>query len=149
MRTDVGQVLLDGLKRMLTEAEFSFDNPDPMLAWEVFKTFAREPLSLNDDRISFRAGREGLPPRYKFGLAFRRAFWPEGKGGRVRDFLALAFECDMPRRFTLKKVPVILRVSDFASLDDFFEAVEHSYDFRLVATLSPWACELYLNSERW
>jgi hypothetical protein len=50
----------------------------------------------------------------------------EGEGGRVRDLLVLSLACNLPRRFTLKKVPVTSRVSDFASLDDFFEAVGSS-----------------------
>jgi hypothetical protein len=149
MRADVSLVPVERLKRMLTEAGFSFGHPDPILAWEVFKAFVREPLAVNDNNVTFHAGRRGLGPRYKFGLDYVLAFWAETEGERALERLVLGFACEMPRRFTLKKYPTCLRVSDFASLDQFFEAVELSDDFRLATTLSPWTCETYSDSERW
>jgi hypothetical protein len=147
MSADVGFVLLERLKRMLTEAGFSFDDPDPMLVWEIFRAFAREPVAANNDIVFFTAREVDLPPRDVFGLEFKRAF---GEWSRDRDLLILELVCTCQGQYTFKTWPVTLRSRDFASLDDFFEAVEFSQAFRLASTLSPWVCrDPYLMSQRW
>ncbi|MBP1920891.1 hypothetical protein [Youngiibacter multivorans] len=47
---------LDVLNEMLNESGFDFDNPNPKLAWDVFKEFSNIKVDVSDDALLFQCG---------------------------------------------------------------------------------------------
>jgi hypothetical protein len=134
---------IDVMKRMLGEAGFDFEDPDPVTAWEVYKELVRARLQLKEGRILFRAGACGFRrPKYSFCLEFYLFFRVDYDGERVEEQLLLQLKCNLPSRFTLKKVPTSLCPRDYADLDDFFTTVERLDEFQMALSLTSWTCEI-------
>ena len=93
------------LKTMLLESGFDFEEPDPQLAWEVFKSFAQEPVESAREGILFQCGVFGFGATQKrFYLDFVRQFELEAGNGEYDHMEQLHCEFICEPNSELEKV---------------------------------------------
>lgn len=117
--------------RMLAEAGFDSERPDPLRAWEVFKAFAAIPVECADDGLLFQCGTYTFSGREQFHFNFTRQFTHEEDG----EYAGMEqLDCTIYYEPTpeLRALQVNIWSYDSVSLAQFFARVEALPEFRLV-----------------
>ena len=130
------------LRYMLHEAGFSEKGPKPLLAWEVFKSFVREPVDCAGDDILFECGKFSFTGEELFYLEFVRQFSFNDDTGEYDHMEQL--HCTFTRQPTdeLQGIQKVLWGFGFELIDDYFAAVEKLHEFQVATSLSIWKFEL-------
>jgi hypothetical protein len=130
------------LRMMLVAAGFDGQNPEPSVAWETFKSFVREPFDCADDGVLFECGVFNFTGEDLFYLEFVRQFSFDDDAGEYERMEQL--HCTFTRLptaelFTIQKN---LWAYEFASLDEYFAAIENLQEFHIAMSQSQWKFEL-------
>lgn len=131
------------LRRMLSEAGFSFQKPDPLKAWEVFKAFVREPVDCSHDGVLFECGVydwTGQGERFYFGFVRQFSIDVDGEYDHMEQ-LHCKFNC--PPLADSNSLVTNLWLETFGDdYDRYFKAVESLPEFRQGLRLSGWECKI-------
>ncbi|QDU96811.1 hypothetical protein Pla8534_46330 [Lignipirellula cremea] len=132
------------LRRMLSEAGFDFSNPSPMLAWQVFKAFAGQPVKCADDGLLFECGVYEFTgePLFHFDLCRQFEIEVNGEYDHMEQL-----HCRLTCKPTeaLKSLETNLWAYDFQSMPAFFDAVENLPEFKTAVAHPTWQCEVEQN----
>lgn len=127
---------------MLSEAGFDFQEPNPRLAWRVFKEFVRRPVECADDGVLFECGVFTFAGDEQFWLDFTRQFSIDVDGEYDHMIqLHCTFMC-VPTA-ELRQLHTNLWAYDFDNLDEYFAAVESLTEFQTAIVQSNWSCVLH------
>lgn len=128
--------------RMLAQAGFSEQKPDPLLAWQTFQAFSAVPVDCAGDDLLFQCGVYGFTGRELFHFGFVRQFTFEEEdgeyGGMEQLDCAVLFEPDPE----LRTLETSLWSSEFDSAEEFFAAVEALPEFQALRGRTPVGLEL-------
>jgi hypothetical protein len=130
------------LRKMLDQAGFSFEHPDPAKAWKVFKAFVRTPVNCVHDGVLFQCGVYDWSGTELFTLDFVRQFVIESEDMFDRtEELHLTLTC--PPQPDSASLRAKLWMANFESnRNHFFAAVESCTEFRRGLGHSGWTCRL-------
>jgi hypothetical protein len=130
------------LKTLLRDGGFDFRNPDPELAWSIFKSFVQEPVECADDGILFQCGVYEWTGEPQFEFDFTRQFSTDDEDGEYEGMeqLHCKFSCDPDEE--LQELNTNLWAYDFATLDEYFEAVQALKEFQVATSRHKWNCEV-------
>jgi hypothetical protein len=134
----------DRFRQLLLDAGFDFTHPNPLLAWEVFKRFATEPIESAGGRdceeLWFEAGDGNLMNSFPGYFDFVRQFLQETEqGAEYHEQITAHFTCEPSVQLGLRGT---IHAEDLANLQTFFRAVERSESFRAGKAFSGWSCEV-------
>ena len=130
----------DRLKAMLAVAGFDIKDPNPQIAWNVFKLFTQEPVVCADDGVLFQCGlflSSGL-----FYLDFVRQFELENEDGEYDHMEQLHCEFTCKPNKQLHELGKNLWAYDFESLNEYFAAVENLAEFKTAISQTGWQCKI-------
>ena len=131
------------LRQLLLDAGFSFERPDPLKAWEVFKRFVREPVDCADDGVLFECGvYDFMGQGDRFYFSFVRQFSIDVNGEYDHmEQLRCEFSCPPVPQST--EICTNLWLYDYAgNYDQYFKAVESLPQFQHGAIHAGWECTL-------
>ena len=130
------------LRKMLDQAGFSFDRPDPANAWTVFKAFVREPVQCIHDGVLFQCGVYNWSGTELFTLDFVRQFVIESDDTFDHtEELHLTLTC--PPKADSGKLRARLWMENFErNRTGFFSAVETRKEFQQGLRYTGWTCKL-------
>ena len=131
------------LKDLLGKAGFDNGNPDPKLAWQVYKQFARERVSCADDDLLFQAGSYRFTGEDLFYFDFVRQFTIEDQDGNYDHMEQLHIEFTRQPDQLLKKIKIDLWADDIDHSGSFFSTVESMSEFQLAISYPDWKCNIY------
>ena len=123
---------LDRFGRMLADAGFAADRPDPLLALRVFAAFAAVPVACADDALLFHAGTFSFTGPPLFQLGFTRQFTHE-EDGEYAGMEQLHCTVYYEPTHELRACEATLWSSDCPSRDEFFARVEAMPAFQIPA----------------
>lgn len=118
------------LNKMLSESDFDINNPNPKLAWEVFKKFSNIKVDCADDALLFQCGVYGFTGEDLFYFEFVRQFSfniDEEYDHMEQLQLSLYFKPNEQ----LRELETSLWTYDFDSIDEFFNEVEKMHYFKI------------------
>ena len=129
-------------RKMLDQAGFSFDRPDPALAWKVFKSFVRLPVNCAHDGVLVQCQVYDWSGKELFTLDFFRQFTIDLDDGFDHiEQLHCTFTC--PPTVESRKLKMSLWLENFdGHPENFFAAVESCTEFRRGLQHSGWTCRL-------
>ncbi|NMM63618.1 hypothetical protein HBE96_13220 [Clostridium sp. P21] len=119
------------LIRMLNEAGFNFDSPNPKLAWKTFKEFFNTKVDCADDALLFQCGGYDFTGENLFYLEFVRQFVFE-TDGEYDHMEQLRFTLYFKTVTELKELETNLWSYDCDSVDEFFSKVENMNYFKML-----------------
>ncbi len=128
------------LKSMLASAGFDMSNPDPQVAWNVFKSFVQEPVECADDGVLFQCGASFS--KELFSLDFVRQFEIEDENGEYGHMEQLHCEFTCVSNDLLCNLQKNLWASDFDNLNEYFAAVENLSEFQIALSYKDWKCKV-------
>jgi hypothetical protein len=134
----------DRLRSLLKEAGFSPQQPDPKLAWEVFKRFAAEPVDTLTTELWFEAS-DGDPstdsPAY---FDFVRMFmhYPDDNAEWGEQITA---QFTAPPRVQIGLRRGSVGAQDLDDLTSWFTAVESSPSFKTGLKFAGWSFEVRID----
>src|SRR5262245_61808092 len=123
------------MRHRLLEAGFNFDQPDPALAWEVFKAFAEEPVECDDSYLFWEAADGYFDFVREFAEDRDTAIWCEQ--------MTIHFTSPPPDHQGIQPVAVFSR--DHANYEEFYKAVESRVEFRTGLEFGHWLAEVRLD----
>ncbi|MDX2059491.1 MAG: hypothetical protein SFV24_16895 [Gemmatimonadales bacterium] len=131
---------------LLTEHGFDRARPEPRLAWEAFKAFAKVPVACSHDALLFQTGVYSLSGPESFQLDFTRQFeLPED--GQYSGMEQLHCTFHFPPSAAARALATNLWSMNAPSLDAFFGQVEATPQFRAALEMGrPVRVELYQES---
>jgi hypothetical protein len=124
------QQTLETLDRMLREAGFDSELPDPLVALRVFRAFAEIPVECADDRFLFQVGIYSVSAPEQFSLDLTRQFAHEEDG----EYIGMEqLHCTIYYEPTaeLRTLENNLWSSECASVAEFFERVAEMPEFQI------------------
>lgn len=124
------QQTLETLDRMLREAGFDSDLPDPLVALRVFRAFADIPVECADDRFLFQVGIYSFSAPEQFSLDLTRQFAHE-EGGEYIGMEQLHCTIYYEPTAELRTLERNLWSSECASVAEFFERVSEMREFQI------------------
>lgn len=129
-------------RQMLTDAGFDFAAPSPSVAWQVFKTFAENPVDCAGDGLLFECGVYSFTGEPLFHFGFCRQFEIEEDGEYDHmEQLHCRFTCQPTEELQLLESN--LWAEGFNSLERYFEAVESLPEFQTgIKHATTWQCEV-------
>ena len=129
-------------KTMLDNAGFNAKAPEPLIAWDVFKSFVRQPVDCADDGVLFECGTFNFTGKSLFYLEFVRQFSFDDDAGEYErmEQLHCTFTCEPTDE--LLKIQKNLWAYDFETLDEYFLAVESLREFQIATSYRTWKFEL-------
>lgn len=131
------------LKTMLEEAGLDMTKPNPLVAWNVFKAFANEPVNCaQDDDFFFACGVFDFTGENLFYLEFGRQFAIDKDSDDERwEQLHIVFTCKPTK--DLASLNTKLRTEDFPNKDTFFTKIAELAESRQVTNQTSWHCKVY------
>jgi len=128
-------------RTMLIEAGFTFERPDPAVAWRVFKDFVRRPARCAHDGVLFQCGVYDWSGTPLFTLDFVRQFTIDIDDGYDHtEQLHCTFTCPPTKPSSTPRSSLWLE--DFANREEFFAAIEALAGFREGVRHAGWTCRL-------
>jgi hypothetical protein len=132
------------LQQLLRDAGVDEHNPDPVIAWEVFKLFAAVPVECARDYLFFQVGdgdpQHGLPGYFDYVREFEMR---GASGDEPVWFEQVHIEFIVPPALRLGVGSVTKFSVDFSDLGAFFAAVERLAEFQAGLTFKGFALSVY------
>jgi hypothetical protein len=121
---------LSTFDRLLAEAGFDSERPDPVLAWRVFQAFTQIPVDCAEDGLLFECGTYDFTGEPLFQLSFTRQFTHEedGEYAGMEQLSCTIYYAPAPELQVLKTT---LWSFDCPLLDEFFARVEGLTEFQI------------------
>jgi hypothetical protein len=130
---------------MLRQRGLSEQQTDALLAWRLFKEFARVPVECWDDALLFQCGVYDFTGRdlFHFGFVRQFTFQQDGEYDHMEQLdCSLLFEPDAELQHLKKE----MWSYDFGSAEDFFAAVEALPEFDVaLQARNPLRMEIFHN----
>ncbi|HEY8911668.1 MAG TPA: hypothetical protein VIM51_15590 [Desulfosporosinus sp.] len=118
------------LEKMLKRAGYNFSNPNPRLAWDVFKEFfSKTEVRCTEDTLFFECGVFGFTGEDLFYLEFVRQFSLNDDEGEYDHREQLQFTIFFKPCEELEKLKMNKWSFDFNSFDEYFEYIESLESF--------------------
>ena len=132
----------DRLRQLLAESGFDFNNPNPMLGWQVFKQFVQEPVAVADDGVLFQLGVYEFTGSEQCHFDFTRQFSVDDEKGEYdhMEQLSFLFLCDPTEK--LRQIETNRWAYDFPALEAFFAEVEGMEAFQMAMAQDKWHCRV-------
>jgi len=135
--------IVTALNTMLEEAALDFANPDPKLAWQVFKDFARLPI----DSAGVKAGSLVFEFTHyadrddELWMGFSRNIHFIGENGE--EVISTAVGCDLTHKVPDEFISIDKNFgsSPYGNLQQYFDALESRPEFQKCMQLSGWNWE--------
>ena len=127
--------------KLLREAGFNTESPEPARAWSAFKLFAAVPVSRNSTNSlceigSYRRGAENI-----LFINLARQFEFKSRG-EFSHFTQLRIALESPLGFEVDGEYLSLWSNAFENLENYIAAVEASPIFNRVFSLDGWKSEV-------
>ena len=132
------------LRNMLVKNGLDFSEPDPLLAWEVFKQFVQLPLSQAGvtDGVLFQCGVFDFTGKALFYLDFVRQYEFSDVHGGYDHIEQVHCELTAFPAVELKQLRTNLWAEECSSLQDFFRQVESLREFQVAVQHSPYVLDI-------
>ncbi len=131
------------LKKLLKKNGFDKNDPNPQIAWRVFKEFSGENVTCAEDGFLFQVGCYDFTGKPLFYLDFVRQFLMDDATGEYDHMEQLHIEFTRQTNHDLDRIKANLWAYDFESLAAFFSTVEHMPEFQQVMIYGGWKCKVY------
>jgi hypothetical protein len=130
------------LKSMLTAEGFDISNPNPQIAWDVFKSFVQKPVMCAEAGVLFQCGVFNFAGEELFYLDFVRQFSIDDQDGEYDHMEHLHCEFTTTPNEELRQLKRNLWAFDFHNIADYFTAVEDSSEFQTAMSYQDWNCKV-------
>lgn len=132
------------LRNMLVQNGLDFSNPDPLLAWEIFKQFVQLPISQPGvtEGVLFQCGVFDFTGQDLFYLDFVRQYEFSDEDGEYDHMEQVHCELNALPTSELELINTNLWAEDCDSLQDFCTQVESMNEFQVAVQHRPYTLEV-------
>jgi len=134
------------LGEMLAENGLDYSDPDPLLAWEVFKKFVQEPISDPGvtEGVLFQCGVFKFTDEGEdlFYLDFVRQYWFSDSDGEYDHTEHVHCELKASPTPQLRRIETNLWAEECTPLQQFFSQVEALHEFQIAVQHRPYTLEV-------